>query len=68
MSYSDDASLPGECSWCHDNRGMCDKFVELDEDRRFSIKLEETFDVEMVRNNEKGFLFVIKHDFNYFNV
>ena len=40
---------------------------ELDEDRRFSIKLEETFDVETVRNNDKCF-FVIMHDFNYFNV
>ena len=55
MSYLDDDSLPGECSWCHDDRGMCDRFVELDEDRRFSIKLEETFDVEMVRNNDKCF-------------
>ena len=55
MSYSDDDSLPGECSWCHDGRGMCDRFVELDEDRRFSIKLEETFDVETVRNNDKCF-------------
>ena len=55
MSYSDDDSLPGECSWCHDDQGMCDRFVELDEDRRFSIKLEETFDVETVRNNDKCF-------------
>ena len=55
MSYSDDDSLPGECSWCHNNRGMCDRFVELDKDRRFSIKLEETFDVETVRNNDKCF-------------
>ena len=55
MSYSDDDSLPGECSWCHDDRGMCDRFVELDEDRRFSIKLEETFDVETVRNNDQCF-------------
>ena len=67
MSYSDDDSFPGECNWCHDDRGMCDRFVELDEDRHFSIKLEETFDVETVRNNDERF-FVIKHDFNYFNV
>ena len=67
MSYSNDDSLPGECSWCHDDRGMCDRFIELDEDRRFSIKLEETFDVETVHNNGKRF-FAIKHDFNYFNV
>ena len=55
MSYSDDDSLPGECSRCHEDRGMCDRFVELDEDRCFSIKLEETFDVETVRNNESVF-------------
>ena len=56
MSSSDDESLPGECSWCHDDRGVCDRFVELDEDRRFSIKLEETFDYETVRNNDKCLL------------
>ena len=55
MSSSDDESLPGECSWCHDDRGMCDRFVELDEGRGFSIKLEETFDVETVRNDDKSF-------------
>ena len=67
MSYSDDENRPGECDWCHDDRGMCDRFIELDEDQRFSIKLEETIDVETVRNDDKCF-FVIKHDFNYFNV
>ena len=67
MSYSDDENCPGECDWCHDDRGMCDRFIELDEDRRFSIKLEETFDVHMVHNDDNSF-FVIKHDFNYFNV
>ena len=67
MSHSDDEIRPGECDWCHDDRGMCDRFLELDEDRRFSIKLEETFDVHMVRNDDNSF-FVIKHDFNYFNV
>nr|BDI54572.1 putative polygalacturonase [Triticum aestivum] len=46
MSYSsDDENRPGECDWCHDDRGICDRFIELDEDRRFSIKLEETCDV-----------------------
>ena len=54
MSYSDDESLPGECDWCHDDRGMCD-MPHLDDDWRFSIKLEETFDVEMVRNDDKCF-------------
>ena len=24
MSYSDDENLPGECDWCHDDRGLCD--------------------------------------------
>ena len=67
MSYSDNESLPGECDWCHDDRGMCDRFLEMDEDQRFSIKLEETFDVETVRNDAK-FFFVIKLDFYYFNV
>ena len=38
MSYSDDESLPGECDWCNDDRGLCDG-SHLDEDRRFSIKL-----------------------------
>ncbi|KAM3310540.1 hypothetical protein ACQJBY_031305 [Aegilops geniculata] len=45
MSSSDDESLLGECDWCHDDRGQCDRFY-LDDDRRFSIKLEETFEVE----------------------
>ena len=67
MSYSDDESLPGECDWCHDDRGLCDR-PHLDEGWRFSIKLEETFDVETVRNDDKCYFFVIKHDFNYFNV
>ena len=47
---------------------VCATGLHLDEDRRFSIKLEETFDVEMVRNDDKCYFFVIKHDFNYFNV
>src|SRR3954467_5172764 len=54
MSSSDDESLPGECDWCHDDRGECDR-PHLDDGRRFSIKLEETFEVETVRNNDKCF-------------
>ena len=54
MSYSDDESLPWECDWCHDDRGLCDR-PHLGEDRRFSIKLEETFDVATVRNDDKCF-------------
>ena len=49
-----DEEGPRECSWCGDNRGFCDR-PHLDDDRRFSIKLEETFDVETVRNNDKCF-------------
>ena len=55
MSYSDDESHPRECDWCHDDRGMRDRFLELDEDRRFSIKLEETFDVHTIRNDDNSF-------------
>ena len=49
-------SSSGECGWCHDDRGLCDR-PHLDDDRRFSIKLEETFEVEMVRNDDKYFFF-----------
>ena len=45
MSSSDDESLPGECDWCNDDRGLCDR-LHLDEGRRFTIKLQETFDFE----------------------
>ena len=66
MSSSDDESLLAKCDWCGNDRGLCDR-PHLDDDWRFSIKLEETFDLETVRNGDK-FFFVIKHDFNYFNV
>ena len=45
---------PGECSWCGDNRGLCNR-PHLVEGWRFSIKLQETFDVEMVRCDAKCF-------------
>ena len=45
---------PGGSGWWHDDRGLCDR-PHLDDDRRFSIKLEETFDVETVRNDDKCF-------------
>ena len=51
----DDENRPGECDWCHDDRGICDRFLELDEDQRFSIKLEETFDVHTARNGDNSF-------------
>ena len=64
MFDDDDRIL--ECDYCGNDRGLCDR-PHLGEGRRFSIKLQETFDVETVRNDDKCF-FVIKHDFNYFNV
>ena len=45
---------PGEYDWCNDDWGLCDR-PHLDEGRRFSIKLQETFDVETVRNDDKCF-------------
>ena len=39
---------------------MCDR-IFLDDDRRFSIKLDENFKVDTVSHNDKSF-FVIKHD------
>ena len=54
MSYSDNESLPGDCDECNDDRGLCDR-PHLDEGRCFSIKLQETFDVEMVHNDDKCF-------------
>jgi hypothetical protein len=63
MSDNDDR-LP-KCDYCGDDRGLCDR-PHLVDGRRFSIKLDETFDVETVRN-DKSF-FVIKHDFFFFNM
>lgn len=60
---SDDDRIP-ECDYCGDNRGMCDR-PHLEDDRRFTIKLDETFDVFTVRNDDKSSL-VIKHDFCFF--
>ena len=45
---------------CEDERGLCDG-IFLDDDRRFSIKLDENFEVDTVSHNDKSF-FVIKHD------
>ena len=49
---SDDEREFAMCNYCEDKRGMCDR-PHLDEDRRFSIKLEETFDVETVPDDDK---------------
>ena len=57
---SDDEKDFGICKYCEDERGLCDG-IFLDDDRRFSIKLDETFEVDTVSHNDKSF-FVIKHD------
>ncbi|SPT20784.1 unnamed protein product [Triticum aestivum] len=41
---SDDDGIP-ECGYCYDHRGVCDRFPHLQNDRFFTVKLEETFDV-----------------------
>ena len=48
------------CEHCEDQRGLCDRNFLVD-DRRFSIKLDETFEVDTVSHNDK-YIFVIKHD------
>ena len=57
---SDDEKDFGICEYCEDERGLCDR-IFLDDDRRFSIKLDENFEVDTVSHNDKSF-FVIKHD------
>ena len=57
---SDDKNDFIMCEDCEDQRGLCDKNFLVD-DRRFSIKLDETFEADTVSHNDKSF-FVIKHD------
>ena len=57
---SDDKKDFGICKYCEDERRLCDR-IFLDDDRRFSIKLDENFEVDTVSHNDKSF-FVIKHD------
>ena len=57
---SDDEKDFGICKYCEDEYGLCDE-IFLDDDRRFSIKLDENFEVDTVSHNDKSF-FVIKHD------
>ena len=57
---SNDEKDFGICKYCEDERGLCDG-IFLDDDRRFSIKLDENFEVDTVSHNDKSF-FVIKHD------
>ena len=44
---SDDEKDFGICKYCEDEHGLCDG-IFLDDDRRFSIKLDETFEVDTV--------------------
>ena len=53
---SDDDGIP-ECVYCYDDRGVCDRFPHLQNDRFFTVKLEETFDVCMV-HNDKHFIVI----------
>ena len=57
---SDDEKDFIKCEFCEDQRDLCDRNFLVD-DRRFSIKLDETFEVDTVSHNDKSF-FVIKHD------
>ena len=57
---SDDEKDFGICKYCEDERGLCDG-IFLNDDRRFSIKLDANFEVDTVSHNDKSF-FVIKHD------
>ena len=57
---SDDEKYFGICKDCEDERGMCDR-IFLDDDRRFSIKLDETFEFDTLSYSDKS-VFVIKHD------
>ena len=63
---SDDENAFIMCEDCEDQRGPCDKNFLVD-DRRFSIKLDETFEVDTVSHNDKSF-FVIKHDLYMLNL
>ena len=56
----------GIFKYYEDECGLCDG-IFLDDDRRFNIKLDVNFEADTVSHNDKYF-FIIKHDFNYFNV
>ena len=57
---SDDEKDFIKCEFCEDQRGLCDRNFLVD-GRRFSIKLDETFEFDTVSHNDKS-VFVIKHD------
>ena len=46
--------------YCEDQRGLCGRNFLVD-DRCFSIKLDENFEVDTVSHNDKSF-FIIKYD------
>ena len=64
MSGDDSEREFGMCEYCKDERGLCDR-PHLVGGRRFSIKLDENFEVHTVSHNDKS-SFVIKHDFCFF--
>ena len=51
QEMSDDDGIP-ECGYCYDDRGVCERFPHLQNDRFFTVKLEETFDVCTVRKDK----------------
>ena len=51
---SDDEREFAPCDYYEDERGLCDR-PHLVEGRRFSIVLQESFDDETVRNDDKCF-------------
>ena len=57
---SDDGKNFIMCEYCKDQRGQCDRNFLVD-GRRFSIKLDETFEFDTLSHNDKS-VFVIKHD------
>ena len=59
MSFDDGKNFI-MCEYCEDQRGKCDRNF-LVGDRRFSIKLDETFEFDTVSHNDKSVL-VIKLD------
>ena len=61
---SDNEREFGMREYCEDERCMCD-MPHLVGGRRFSIVLDENFEVDTVSHNDKS-IFVIKHDFCYF--
>ena len=51
---SDDEKDFGICKYSEDEHGLCDG-IFLDDDRYFSIKLDENFEVDTVSHNAKSF-------------